>query len=234
MLTKSRAIVLHHIKYGESSLVVTLYTEKHGRLSCIVNGVRSKKSRFPVTYFQPLTLIEAELYYKPNRELHRIKDVACPYHYVSIPFVIVKSAMALFMAEILMLTLREEEGNADMFGFLFHVFQLLDAREEGISDFHVKFLLHYARYLGFSLTNISSAADIARSPDLQVFRDLPDEAVRAAEEMISNPMSRPDGVKLTYANRILLLDRILRYYREHIDGMNNIKSLPVLQDIFRE
>jgi DNA repair protein RecO (recombination protein O) len=234
MLIKTRAIVLHHIKYGESSLIVTLYTEKHGRLSCMVNGVRSKKSRFPITYFQPLTLLETELYYKASRELHRLKEIACPHHYVSIPVTIAKSTIALFLAEILFLTLREEEGNSGMFDFLYHVFQLLDARDEGISNFHIRFLLHYARYLGFSLSHIHSAADIARSSDLQVFRDLPEVAGSAFAQMMKTPMAEPDEIRLTHINRALILDRILKYYAEHIDGMGRIKSLPVLKEIFRD
>jgi DNA repair protein RecO (recombination protein O) len=234
MLTKTRAIVLHHVKYGESSLIATLYTEKYGRLSCIVNGVRSKKTRFPITYFQPLTLLETELYYKTNRELQRLKEIACPHHYVSIPVAIAKSTMALFLAEILFLTLREEEGNSGMFDFLYHVFQLLDARDEGISNFHIRFLLHYAGYLGFSISHLHSEGDMALSSDLRVFRDLPGEAGLAVVKMMKIPMAQPDEIRLSPANRALILDRILKYYAEHIEGMGRIRSLPVLKEIFRD
>src|SRR5512133_3092423 len=137
MLIKTRAIVLHHVKYGESSLIVTLYTERHGRMTCMVSGIRSKKTHLSLTFFQPLTLLEAEIYYRPNREVHRLKELSCPFHYTSIPFAITKSTISLFIAEILWLTLREEEANEELFNFLFHAFQLLDTKDEGVANFHL-------------------------------------------------------------------------------------------------
>jgi DNA repair protein RecO (recombination protein O) len=232
MLIKTRAIVLHQVKYGESSLILTLYTERHGRLSCMVSGVRSKKSRFPMTFFQPLTLIEAELYYKPNRELHRLKEMACPVHYVSIPFVIAKSTVSLFLAEILYHTLHEAEGNSRMFDFLYYAFQLLDTRDEGIADFHVWFLLHYARFLGFSLDTAASREEIDRSHELRVFRNLPDEAVFALAQLLNTSMADPGDIRMGHENRMLLLDRIMKYYEEHLGGMGKIRSLQVLKEIF--
>jgi|WetSurMetagenome_2_1015567.scaffolds.fasta_scaffold129242_2 DNA repair protein RecO (recombination protein O) len=234
MLIKTRAIVLHHIKYGETSLIVTMYTEKQGRLSSMVNGVRSSKSRLPMTFFQPLTLLETELYFKPNRELHRLKELSCPFHYVSIPFTIAKSTMALFLAEILFITLREEEGNSDLFNFLFHAFQLLDTKDEGISNFHLQFLLHYTRYLGFSPADVTSLTDIARSSDLQAFRNLPEEATAAMLWMMKNSLAQHTDIRLSHTARTLLLDCILKYYAEHQEGIGRIKSYGVLKEIFSE
>jgi len=231
MLIKTRAIVLHHIKYGETSIIATLYTEKYGRLSSMVSGARTKKTKFPMTYFQPLTLLETEIYYKPNRELHRLKDLACPFHYVSIPFVIAKNAIALFLAEILYHTLREQEGNPRLFGFLFHVFQLLDTQEEGILNFHVRFLLHYAGYLGFSLENLGA---LSGTSDHREFHNLPYEAAKAAIEMMNTPIAQPARFIISDANRQILLDSLLNYYAEHVDGMGRLKSLPILKEIFRD
>ncbi len=45
----SRAIVLHQIKYSETSLILKIYTEKEGLLSFIVKGVRGKKESYDST-----------------------------------------------------------------------------------------------------------------------------------------------------------------------------------------
>ena len=37
MLNKTQAIVLHSLKYGETRLIVDMFTLSHGRLSFIVN-----------------------------------------------------------------------------------------------------------------------------------------------------------------------------------------------------
>jgi DNA repair protein RecO (recombination protein O) len=234
MLIKTRAIVLHHIKYGESSLIATLYTERNGRMTCMVSGVRSKKTRLPVTFFQPLTLLEAEIYYKSNRELHRIKEAACPFHYVSVPFSVIKSTIALFLDEILMLTLREEEANADLFNFLYHSFQLLDSKDEGIANFHLLFLLHYSCFLGIFPAGIASPSDISRLSDLQAFANLPVEAGNAIIQMITTSLSRAEQIVLSRSTRTVILDSLLKFYAEHLEGMGRIRSLPVLKEIFRD
>ena len=80
MLNKTRAIVLHHVRYGETSIIITFYTEKYGRLACMANGVRSRKARFPAILFQPLTIVDTDFYYRQNREIQRIKEASCPVH----------------------------------------------------------------------------------------------------------------------------------------------------------
>lgn len=233
MLTKTRAIVLHHIKYGDSGLIVTLYTEKQGRIACMVNGVRSKKGKFPATFFQPLSLLEIDFYFRQNRELQHLKEVSCPLHYGSIPFTISKSAIALFLAEVLYLTLREEEGNAPLFSFLFHSFQWLDAKDTGCSNFHLWFMLHFSRYLGILPAHQDVIEVDSVASEMQVFYAMPAEAVKALSILMANPQGPPEELQITHTARNLLLERIIRYYALHLDGFSRLKSVSVLQEVFR-
>ena len=232
MLHKTKAISLHHIRYGESSLIVTLYTEKHGRLACMVNGVRSKKARFPATLFQPLTILETDFYYRENREVQRLKEASCPFLYTSIPFHADKSAIALFLAEVLYLTLREEEGNPSLFSFLSHAFQLLDTKEKGIANFHVWFMLHFARFLGILTADPVFFSGHEVSADHQVFYQMPEEATVALARFLTNPQGPPDDIQLSNPHRNLLLERLIRHYALHIDGFSRLKSFAVLKEVF--
>ncbi len=65
MLIKVRGIVLHHIKYKESSAIVHMYTDLHGRQSYIINNVRGKKGQHRANMLQPLFFLEMEVYHKP-------------------------------------------------------------------------------------------------------------------------------------------------------------------------
>jgi DNA repair protein RecO (recombination protein O) len=234
MLIKTRAIVLHYVKYGESSLIVTLYTERHGRMTCIASGIRSKKTHLSLTFFQPLTLLEAEIYYKSNREVHRLKELACPFHYTSIPFSVNKSTISLFLAEILWLTLREEEANESLFDFLFHAFQLLDSKDEGVASFHLLFLIHYSRYLGIFPAALETATDITRFTDLKIFKNLPGETGPIFMEMMKTSLAQAEKIRLNKANRLILLDALVAYYEQHLEGMGRIKSVAVLKEIFSD
>jgi DNA repair protein RecO (recombination protein O) len=234
MLIKTRAIVLHHVKYGESSLIVTLYTEGHGRMTCIVSGIRSKKTHLSLPFFQPLTLLEVEIYFKSNREMHRLKELSCPFHYNSIPFSITKSTITLFLSEILWQTLREEEANQGLFDFLFHAFQLLDTKDEGVANFHLLFLIHYSRYLGIFPADPESETDINRFKNLDLFRNLPGETGRIFMEMLKTSLAQAEKLNLNKASRLILLEALVRYYEEHLEGMGKIRSVKVLKEIFSD
>ena len=119
MLHKTRGIVLHSIKYGDSGIITSIYTELFGRVSFIMQGIRSKKSLVKGSYLQSLFLVEMELYYKPGRELHRIREIKNAVPFASIPFEIAKSTQAIFLAEVLNKILREEEPQQKLFEFLY-------------------------------------------------------------------------------------------------------------------
>jgi len=234
MLYKTKAIVLHHVNYGESSIIATLYTGDHGRISCMVNSVRTKKPKFPATLFQPLTLLEIDFYKRPTRDVQRIKDAVSPIHYHTIPYNHIKSAIALFLAEVMYLVLREEEKNQLLFSFLFNALQLLDTSEEDYSTFHHWFMLQLTRYLGFFPPERILADSLLQSGDTQLFHGLKPEMHKALNEIAENPQRSPDLSFLSQTDRNLLLERIIRYYGIHIDGFSRLRSFSVLQEVFEQ
>lgn len=231
MLCKTRAIVLHHINYGESSIIVTLYSEEHGRISCIVNSVRSKKPKFAPTLFQPLTFLEMDIYYKSNRDLHRIKDVESPVHYRTIPFNYSKTAISLFLAEVLYLVLREEESNPVLFSFLHNALQMFDTNTTGASTFHHWFMLHLSRYLGFFPDADISGFSLLTS-EMQVFNGLNRESADALKLLTDSTQFPPDLSKVSQHNRNQILERLIRYYNINMDGFSRLQSYSILQEVF--
>ncbi|MFN2336637.1 MAG: DNA repair protein RecO, partial [Bacteroidales bacterium] len=70
MLVKSKAILIHHVRYSDNSLIAHFYTREYGRLSVMVKGISSRKGGARFNYFQPLNIFNLELYHYENRELH--------------------------------------------------------------------------------------------------------------------------------------------------------------------
>jgi DNA repair protein RecO (recombination protein O) len=230
MLNKTKAIVLHHVKYSESGIIVSFYTERYGRIACMVHGIHSKKSRFPITLFQPLSLLEITVQYRPNRDLQHIKDVNYACNYLTIPFNVSKSTIALFLAEVLYLTLREEEGNSTLFSFLFHSFQLFDNKDTGMANFHLWFMLHFSKYLGFF--PMVKDKSISFSSELLAFDGLTPAAQHGLNELLIHVQGPPDTLKLSHNERTVLLESLIRYYSLHNDGFSRLKSYSILREVF--
>ena len=106
-------------KYRETSLIVKIFTEEKGVTSFIVNNVRSAKSKFKPSYFEPLSLIELVGYYHQDRDINRVNEIksASPLH--SIRQDIYKSSIMMFLSEILNKTIIEQDQNTALFNFLF-------------------------------------------------------------------------------------------------------------------
>ena len=149
MLVKTEAIVLHAIKFGESRLIVDMFTREVGRTSFAVPIPKTSKGRLKKQYFQPMTLLEVECDIRQRDQLQKLKDARLLAAYASIPFSPEKLALSLFTAEFLCHALRAEQQNEPLFVYLYDSMQWLDMIETGFANFHLTFLIRMSRFLGF-------------------------------------------------------------------------------------
>jgi DNA repair protein RecO (recombination protein O) len=242
MYYKTPGIVLHSLKYSDTSLVATIYTKSHGRKSFLIQGVYRKQSKYPPTLFQPLTLLDLEISVSPRRELQRLKDafISQPFH--SLLFDHTKAAITLFLSEILYKTIREEEPNPPMFDFLDHSIQLFDVLEHGTSNFHLWFMVHFTKYLGFFPVNNYSLGNCVFDPANGRFYEPalknPSQTELTTAKLLHELMkiTPPDLEKLllNHTTRNKFVEILIEYYQMHLGGIGQIKSLQVLQGVFGE
>ena len=240
LISTTRAIVINHLRYGDSSLIVNLYTESMGRQTVFVKGAFSKKSAVRASYFQPLYLLETGLHHRSNRQMQRISNVQICYPFQSISFDPVKSSIALFVAEILYKTLREEEANPELFDFLLHSIQTLDLNDRGTANFHLVFLVHFSRYLGFYPNTELLAAGTWFDSQQGSFALAPAASSPTSEynhllkQLFQMSFDSLDSLQISHHNRNYLTDYLLGYYSMHVDNFGKTKSFTVLQNVFQD
>src|SRR6188768_3866018 len=101
MTHKTKGIVLRAIKYGETSLVVTVFTELFGIQTYMVNGARSsKRSGSKAAMYQPSSLLDMEVYHYEQKSMQRIKECSWSYLQHHTQSSVVKNSIALFMMEL--------------------------------------------------------------------------------------------------------------------------------------
>ncbi len=232
MQTKVRGIVLNHIKFRESSIIVRVYTLEYGLVSFIVNGVRSKsqKKGSKIALYQPLTILDVVAYIRNDKDLHRISEAKGVATYNSIPYEFKKTSIAIFIAELLSKTLRDEDENEGLYRFLESSLLTLDALEEDYENFHLQFFLKLTRFLGF----LPSSVQEVRSQLTQASTNhrINTSGLQLQQEITA--LMDQDYLSVTPLNRQkrqALLDIIIHYYDLHLDGLGEIKSLKVLKEI---
>ncbi len=240
MIHKTRGLVLHTIKYTDNSVISHIYTEAFGRLSFLLSGTRGKKSPVRINLLQHLSILEMEIYIKQTRDLQRAKEIKLHENFSSIPYNPVKNAVALFLAEILYRTLQEQEANLTLFSYLINAIKIFDLTEKGYANFHLLFLLGLTKHLGFFPRNNYTPekeffdmenAVFAKTKPLHPYFIAP-PASRFLPVLMGFSFEEMDKVKLNGAMRNILVAGILDFYRFHLPGMGEVKSFPVLRDIF--
>src|SRR5688572_1874591 len=154
MIHKTRGIVFRFTKYGETSIIVTIFTEVFGLQSYIVNGIRSKTAKNKIALYQPLTLLNLVVYHRENANIERIKEISCFYPYQSLTADIKKSTMAIFITELVNKTIKDESHVQEMFSFLADSFINIDQLSSGYENSHLIFMIKLSRYLGFGAQHV--------------------------------------------------------------------------------
>lgn len=240
MLHKTRAIAFHSIKYSDTSIIVHLYTEAFGRQTYIVKGAYGKKASIKANLFSPLNLLEMEVYHKESSELQKIKEAVNFPAFLTIHSNPLKSAIAVFLAELLFRVLREEAPNQQLFDFLFNSVHMLDLEQKYIADFHLVFMVQFAKYTGFyPSNNYSSNNQVFDLESGKFVEETPIHGNFIAKNeayfftnLIKSNYSNVEQLKIDHQTRIILLNKLATYYKLHIPGMGTLKSLPVLCEVF--
>lgn len=229
MLSKTRGIVLNFIRYRDTSIIVRIYTEEFGLRTYIVNGVRSSRGKSSkIAFYQPLTLVDLVVYNHEQRDIHRLSETRCAKTLHSIPFEPVKSCMALFITEMLVKVLKEEESNYELFRFIYHSVEMLDMMDTQYQNFHIQFLLKLSGFLGFGLTSEKEFfVQVHHSPNDELAQQ---ESIVAAHLL---KQSYTGQINCSRSIRSHLLELTLDFYRMHIDNLGEIKSLAVLREVMR-
>ena len=240
MLTKTQAIVLHTIKYGETRIIVDMFTRTHGRLSFIVNIPKSIKAKTKKQFFQPLNILEIEVDVRQKVQLQKLSDVRLASPFSSIPFNPHKLSISLFIAEFLYYALRSEQQNALLYDYVESSILWLDSQDDRYANFHLVFLMRLSRFLGFypNLDHYQTGDyfDLRESmflPTPPLHRDFlyPQEAEKV-QLMMRMDYPTMHLFKMTHQERNRLLEVTITYYRLHLTDFPELKSIAVLQELY--
>ena len=149
METKTRAVVLRMVKYGESKLVVDMFTEEHGRVAFMVSASNSHKGRNKRRLFQPLSLLYIRYDHRLKPGLQTLREASLAYPLSDLPTHPHKLPIAFFLSEFLCHATRDEQQNLPLFHFIAESVTWLDGAREGFANFHVVFMTRLTAFLGF-------------------------------------------------------------------------------------
>ena len=241
MIHHTKGIVLRTIKYGETSVVVNIFTELFGIQSYLVNGVRSSGKAWKAHFFQPGSILEMEVYHNELKNLQRIKEFKWSYLYKNILSDVTKNSVALYMVELLQKCLKQPENNIDLFQFAEDAFLQLDISDDAVTaNFPLYFCIHLSHFFGLKLEDdYSENNSILDLQEGRFIKLIPQHANFLEEDnsyyvsqllKVQHPAELTE-IRLNKAIRKEILFALQNFYGMHIQDFGIMKTLPILHEV---
>ena len=238
MLVTTKAIVISKLKYKDNDLIVKCYTEHFGVQSYLLRGVlKSKKGKLRIAYFQLLSQLEIVVNYRESKSLHSINDVKPLVIYQTIHVNVAKSAIVMFLAEVLTGILKEEEQNLTLFSYINTTLHWLDINDD-FSNFHLLFLLNLTKQLGFYPDVKNSDLDYFNLEEGKFQAKKTNNHCISGDKLTQLKMllginfDTLNIIKINSKKRQEFLYMILLYFELHLGSLKKPKSLQVLNQVF--
>jgi DNA repair protein RecO (recombination protein O) len=241
MIYHTNGIVLRTIKYGETSVVVNIFTALFGIQSYLVNSVRTSGKSAKAHFFQPTSMLELEVYHNELKNLQRIKELSWSYVYKNLWRDVVKNSVALYMIELLQKGLKQPENNPDLFYFCEDAFEKLDLAGETVTaNFPLYFCLNLAHFFGLkledtysgnrSILDLQEGTFIEHTPHHPHFLE-GNNSLYISQLLKAQHPDELDQIKLNKTIRKDLLSALQIYYSLHIQDFGGMKTLTVLHEV---
>lgn len=242
MLTRTKGITLRSVKYGDSSIIATIFTQDLGIQTYMVQGVRSSTAgKNRAAFFQPGMLLELVVSQQSQKNMQRIREFQAAHIYNTLHEDIVKNSILIFSVEVLLRVLPEHAPMPSLFTHAYDFFIYLDkAAVNEAANLPIYFMIECSRELGYELTGMWSE----QTPYLNLreggFTDHPpsappyisDDEARVLNQLLLAPDFASIGrIQMSSTARANLTDWYIAFLQQHTQHMGNIKSLAVLRAI---
>lgn len=243
MIHATKGIVLRTVKYGDTSIITTVYTELFGIQNYIVKGVRqsSKTSAGKASFFQPSAILDMEVYHNELKQLQFIKEYQWSYLYEKVLFDVVKNTVAMFVIELLQHSLKQPEANPELFYLIEDTLKQLDKGNNTLTgNLPLYFALHLSSELGFQMQgsfseqtpvfDLKEGMFIAEKP-LHPYYIEGGPAKTTSQLLEIQFYNDLESIQLNRSMRRELLEAYQIYLSLHIHDFGEMKSFAILQEI---
>jgi len=242
MLHNTKGIVLRVTKYGDTSIIMTAYTELFGLQQYIVKGVRvtSKKGANKGVFYQPAAILQMEVYNSPMKQLQMVKDVSWDYVYQNVYSDVLRNAVATYIVEVLQQTM-QPEPHPELFYLIEDTFKQLDKGGPNlVGNLPIYFLIHLSQNMGFglqgkfgpttSVLDVREGQFVSTTPTHPYFLEA-QEAQTASTFLQVQFYNDLENILLSGAQRKKILELFQLSLSWHYKKFSELKSLPILQSI---
>ena len=253
MILKTEAIVLKTLNQGDTSKIATLYSRDFGRLKIIAKGIRNPKSRY-MGLLDPAQHIQVLFYEKSGSELQLFKSGEIVQTYYALHKDFDRLAFAQVAMEFIERAAEKTEPHPELFDRVLWILNALNDEQIPPVKSYWYFHLRCLSELGFRpdvfqchgcKTTLAGTSAIYHQPEGVIFcvACAPTLDERFSVQLSSQTMAILQAIdeedwrgvqrmKLNLAERRTLWTFMWRDAKFHLEPLQRMKSLAVLEQIY--
>lgn len=150
-IVKTEGIILSKLNYGDTSVIVNIFTKDYGKISAMLKGARNQKSNKTGRLVDPLNYLQLVLYNKSSREIQLISEVSVISYYPNIKENLDKLKYSFAVIELLNKLLPEHEVNNVLFKGTVRILDLLNTSNENEKVIFGRYFMFFLKVIGYEL-----------------------------------------------------------------------------------
>jgi len=247
MIVHTSAIVFKAIDYQESSKIVTLFTEEHGKIAVIVKGAKKPKNKFS-GLMEPGRLLDVIYYYKSSRSVQILTEASLIENLLNLRMDFEKMATATSAIELFNQLLHENEINKPFFKFAKNFLIWLDETDNPPRKIFPYVQIRLTQLMGLGVSLELADEQIDRPYYLDMESGLISESSGTGSSTFKLTQNQVLYVSLTLKGKgslvfgidfnkselselVRLFDRYLKY---HVEGLKDRKSDAIFEQILQD
>ena len=149
-ILKTKALVIKKLDYGDTSKIATFFTEDFGKISAIIKGARSPKSKMG-SVVDILNTVQIVYYKKESREVQLVSQAELINHYTKIKEDLDKLKYGSSVAELLLNLTLEDEAHPKLYKGTARILDLMNESDEPAEIYFAKYVLFFLKEMGYEI-----------------------------------------------------------------------------------
>ena len=243
MITHTRAIILRSVDYQESSKILTVLSEEHGKIALIARGAKRPKSKLS-GLIDVGNILDVVYYYKSTRGVQSLTEAAIAHRSNSFRTDFQKGAVLYAVLELAAQLVHEGEVNTGVFDFTAAFIPWLGEEEAVQPSVFAYVQVRCAEICGFGLQDLSGAEEgecflniasgtISNAIDSELSYKLTVIQTRFLREALASKSRSVLQLKLENEELKQVIRHLDVYFKYHIEGYKERRSDVIFEQMLQ-
>jgi len=240
MITTTKVIILRSIDYQDSSKILTVLSQLHGKISLIAKGAKRPKNKL-AGLIEVGNILEVTYYYKSTRGVQTLTEASIDYQSLEFRKDFDRASVLYSSLELIAQLVHENEENQNIFAFSNNFIRWLGEVENVYQSLFAYVQIRLAQIMGVGLINeidefetvylnISSGR-LAEQPDSELAYKLTEAQALFLNQATSSQSKEVFQIYFEEKELKQLIHHLDVYFKYHIEGFKDRRSDTIFEQM---